>query len=83
LKSKGKNVIFNTPTVESCLEYLASYPDLLPDLIIMDIALEGEMDGIAATEIINKKYNIPIIFLTAYANEKLMEKLLTLSPFPN
>ena len=35
-----------------------------PDLIIMDIQLEGDLDGIDTAGLINEKYNIPIIFLT-------------------
>ena len=39
---------------------------LKPDLIIMDIILEGKMNGIEAASIINQKTAIPIIFLTGY-----------------
>ncbi len=36
-----------------------------PDLIIMDIRLQGEMDGIEAAEAIGAQYDIPVVFLTA------------------
>ena len=36
-----------------------------PDLIIMDIRLHGEMDGIEAAEAIGAQYDIPVVFLTA------------------
>ncbi|MBN1326834.1 MAG: response regulator [Candidatus Cloacimonetes bacterium] len=39
-----------------------------PDLILMDIMLEGEMDGIQAVEIIHQNNSIPVIYLTAYAD---------------
>ncbi len=42
-----------------------------PDLVLMDIVLEGEMDGIEAANEIRSRFNIPIIYLTAYADEKL------------
>lgn len=42
--------------------------ELQPDLIMMDIMLEGDMDGIEASEIIHQNSDIPIIYLTAYAD---------------
>ncbi|MBU0485533.1 MAG: response regulator [Proteobacteria bacterium] len=45
-----------------------------PDLILMDIVLKGEMDGIDAAKNIYDKLGIPIIYLTAYVNEYLVEK---------
>ncbi len=45
-----------------------------PNLILMDIILRGEMDGIDAARKIRSRFNIPVIFLTAYVNEKLIER---------
>ncbi len=45
-----------------------------PDLVLMDIVLEGEMDGIEAADEIRSRFNIPIIYLTAYADEKILER---------
>jgi len=42
--------------------------EYLPDLILMDIMLEGDMDGIEAAEMINQNKDIPLIYLTAYAD---------------
>ena len=39
-----------------------------PDLIMMDIMLEGDMDGIEAAELIHANKDVPIIYLTAYAD---------------
>ncbi|MBF0542310.1 MAG: PAS domain S-box protein [Nitrospirae bacterium] len=44
-----------------------------PDLIMMDINLKGELNGIEAAEQINKHLNIPIIFLTSYSDQKTVE----------
>ncbi len=41
----------------------------MPDLILMDIILEGDMDGIETANIISDKYDIPIIYLSANTNE--------------
>ena len=40
--------------------------ELHPDLVLMDIGLAGEMDGIAAAEQIRHEFDIPVIYLTAY-----------------
>ena len=45
-----------------------------PDLILMDIMLRGEMNGIDAAREIRKKQRFPIIFLTAYDNQYLVEQ---------
>ncbi len=52
-----------------------------PDLVLMDIVLEGEMDGIEAANEIRSRFNIPIIFLTAYTDEKILERASITEPF--
>ncbi|NYB52051.1 MAG: response regulator [Methanobacteriaceae archaeon] len=47
---------------------------LEPDLVLMDIKLEGEMDGIEAAATIRKTQDIPVIYLTAYSDEKTVER---------
>jgi CheY-like chemotaxis protein len=61
-----------------------------PDAILMDIFLDGEMDGIEASKIIREKFATPIIFLTAYSDDKVLERIRTipsahyiLKPFNN
>lgn len=48
---------------------------LPPDIILMDIELAGEMNGIDAAQIIIKHNEIPIIFLTANASDKVIDKI--------
>lgn len=55
--------------------------ELLPDIILMDIMLNGQIDGIEAATRINKKLHIPVIFLTAYADEKTLERAKVAEPF--
>ena len=52
-----------------------------PDLILMDIRLQGEMDGITAAEQIQKQMDIPIIYLTAYADEPTLERAKKTQPY--
>ncbi len=52
-----------------------------PDLVLMDILLEGEMDGIQAAEEIRKTLSIPVIYLTAYADREKLERAKATRPF--
>jgi len=51
-----------------------------PDLILMDIRLRGNMDGIEAARIINEKTHTPVIFISAYADEQTMQRAQKTSP---
>ena len=52
-----------------------------PALILMDIMLEGDMDGIDAAALIREQYNIPVIYLTAYADEETLQRAKITEPF--
>lgn len=58
----------------SAEEAIDKVPDVRPDLVIMDIKLKGELDGIDAGENIYGQYSIPIVYLTAYSDEKLLQR---------
>jgi PAS domain S-box-containing protein len=45
-----------------------------PDLILMDITLSGKMDGITAAQYAQKRYNIPVVFLTASTDSETFER---------
>ncbi|MBI5679478.1 MAG: response regulator [Methanobacterium sp.] len=60
--------------VSSGEEAVRKVEELQPDLILMDIRLEGEMDGIEAADKIREKYDIPVIYLTAYSDNKTLER---------
>jgi DNA-binding LytR/AlgR family response regulator len=52
-----------------------------PDLIIMDIMLKGKINGIEAANTIRTKYDIPVIFLTAYADDDTLNKAKISEPY--
>ena len=54
---------------------------LQPDLVLMDIHLLGPMDGIAAASAIREQFSIPVIFLTAFASDPVIERAKTVGPF--
>jgi len=52
-----------------------------PNLILMDVMLQGEMDGVTAAEQIQSSLQIPIIFLTAYTDNKTLQRVKATNPF--
>ena len=52
-----------------------------PDLALVDIALEGRMDGIQAAEQLRSRFNIPVVYLTAFADEIKLERAKKTEPF--
>ena len=48
--------------------------DLRPDLILMDIKLQGDIDGIEAADQIRTRLDIPVVYLTGYAEEDVLEE---------
>lgn len=52
-----------------------------PDLILMDIRIQGDKDGIETAEIIKNKYGIPVVFSTAYLDEERIERAKITMPF--
>lgn len=53
---------------------------LLPDLVLMDIHLAGEMDGVEAARQIHHQFHIPIVFLTAYSDDTTLERAKSSEP---
>lgn len=52
-----------------------------PDLILMDIMLEGDMNGIEAAEIISKKLDVPIIYLSCLSDQKVFDRAIETNPY--
>ncbi|HHE37146.1 MAG TPA: hybrid sensor histidine kinase/response regulator [Candidatus Cloacimonetes bacterium] len=63
---------------EEAVEKAGSNP---PDLILTDIMLEGQMSGIEAADIIRTNLRIPVIYLTAYTDEKIIQEAKIAEPF--
>lgn len=55
--------------------------DLMPDLILMDIMIKGDLTGIEVSEKIKEDVNIPVIFLTAYADEGTLSRAKITEPY--
>jgi two-component system, cell cycle sensor histidine kinase and response regulator CckA len=52
-----------------------------PDLVLMDIVLKGQMSGVEAVEHIRAHCNIPVVYVTAYADEKTVRRAKVTEPF--
>ena len=52
-----------------------------PDLVLMDIRLRGPMDGIEAAEQIQSQLDVPIVYLTAYADDETLQKAKVTEPY--
>ncbi|MDA3812643.1 MAG: response regulator [Candidatus Cloacimonetes bacterium] len=74
----GYNVIEIISYGEIVLE---RYDKLNPDLILMDIMLAGKINGIETASRIKEKHRVPIIYLTAYANEPILGSAKITEPF--
>lgn len=55
--------------------------ELRPDLVVIDIVLKGHMNGVQAAEEIRDRFDIPVIYLTAYSDDKTLERAKVTQPF--
>ncbi|MBU0992501.1 MAG: response regulator [Proteobacteria bacterium] len=62
-------------------EAVAAMEKSQPDLVIMDIKIKGGMDGIETAAVIRARYEVPIIFLTSFADDKLLKRAKATEPF--
>jgi response regulator RpfG family c-di-GMP phosphodiesterase len=68
-------------TVASGEEAILKIPHLSPDLVLMDIVLQGEKDGIEIAEEIRQRFEIPVVFLTAHADDSTLKRAKVAEPF--
>lgn len=78
LKRLGYVICGASPTGEKAIKLAAEEQ---PDIVLMDIMLKGDMNGIEAAEIIKNEQKIPVIFLTAYADEATLAKAKITEPY--
>ena len=78
LSNLGYQITGIIPRGEEVLPYIEQK---LPDIILMDINLKGDVDGIDIVLLIQKKYKIPIIYLTANADDLTFTKAKQTNPY--
>jgi CheY-like chemotaxis protein len=62
-------------------EALRSAAENRPDLVLMDIGLKGNMDGIQTAEALQDRYQLPVIYLTAFADKTTLERAKATKPY--
>lgn len=78
LRSMGYEIVDAVGTGE---EAIAKAGEHRPDLVLMDVGLRGQIDGVQAAEQIKKSYQIPVIYLTASSDEKTIQRAKLTEPF--
>lgn len=78
LESLGYKVVANVTSGAEAIQIPAA---LKPDLVLMDIRLEDDIDGITAAEQIRDRFDIPIIYLTAHADEYTWQRAINTNPY--
>ncbi len=78
LKELGYVVSAVVASGDQAIEKVA---EMRPDLVLMDIKLRGEVDGVEAAEQIRVRFDIPVVYLTAYADENTLQRAKITEPF--
>jgi YesN/AraC family two-component response regulator len=54
---------------------------LKPEIVLMDIVMPGTINGIAAAKVVHEELDIPVIFITSYADDKIIEAAKQVNPY--
>lgn len=82
LQRKLKTMGYDVPViVSSGEETIKIIKENNPDLVLMDIVIHGKMDGIETAKQIHSLFDIPVVYLTAFADEKTLERAKITEPF--
>jgi len=77
LNSRGYDIVASVATGEEAVEQVERR---MPDLVLMDIMLDGKLDGIQAAEQIISKFKIPIVYITAFTDDSTLERVKKTAP---
>jgi signal transduction histidine kinase len=78
LQGLGYDVVANVANGEQALQTIE---ETVPDLVLMDVHIEGEIDGIETAARIPASYHIPVVYLTAYSEEATLERARATRPY--
>ena len=78
LESMGYRVVDVVDTAALALERAA---ELSPELVLMDIKLKGDQDGIEAASQLRERSEVPVIFVTAFTDERTLDRAKRASPY--
>jgi CheY-like chemotaxis protein len=78
LKDLGYIVVGSTASGE---EAVIKACELVPDLILVDVKLKGQMDGVSVTQRLRTLLDVPVIYLTAHSDEQTVRRALHSRPY--
>jgi PAS domain S-box-containing protein len=78
LQARGYDVLGISSYAEDAIEKVRQHK---PDIVLMDIVLKGEMDGITASGVIKEEMRIPVVYLTAYADNQTIDRAKVTEPY--
>ena len=78
LEEMGYGVPALASSGEEALRHAAA---TLPDLVLMDIALKGNLDGVETSQYLRQQLDIPVVYLTAYADERTLQRAKLTEPY--
>lgn len=77
LKNLGYSVCGRASTSAEAMDLVANQ---MPDLVLMDINIKGDTDGIDTAKMIKKSYNIPVVFVTSHSDGITLERAKASNP---
>jgi len=77
LEEEGYEVVGIADTVEDAITLVETNQ---PNLVLLDINLNGNLDGIDLAGVLNNKYKIPFVYLTSNTDEKTLERVKITNP---
>ncbi|NES98311.1 MAG: hybrid sensor histidine kinase/response regulator [Desertifilum sp. SIO1I2] len=78
LKRAGYEVVGIATDGEAALQKVS---ETAPNLVLMDIVMPGELDGVETAQIIRDRFRVPVVYLTAYADRETLERAKITLPF--
>ncbi|HWQ66817.1 MAG TPA: response regulator [Methanospirillum sp.] len=78
LSAMGYTVAAMAASGEEAIEKAKHF---MPDLVLMDIVMPGTMNGIEAAKVLSKELDIPVVFVTAYADNAIIEQAKSAKPY--
>ena len=71
LRSLGYGLCGRATTAAEAMEIVVNYK---PDLVLMDITIKGDVDGIETADMIKRGFNIPVVYLTSHSDDALLKR---------
>jgi signal transduction histidine kinase len=82
IEDRLRNMGYEVPAVVATgSEAIDKAQEIRPNLVLMDIMLKGDMDGVIAATKIRQQFDLPVIYLTAYADDNTLQRAKVTEPF--